>query len=190
MTQQLLEDAEKRMQKTREVLERELASIRTSRASPSLVEDLPVDYYGTPTPLKQIASISAPEPRMLMIQPWDRGAIPQIERAISKSDLGISPVADGALLRVPHMGWNEVRFDARHPVLEGLPERDVFYFVHGYRAVPVDARDTVGRSGYGGEFAAAVARENMFAVQFHPEKSQDSGRRLLDRFVAWVSTCA
>lgn len=98
--------------------------------------------------------------------------------------------ADGALLRVPHMGWNEVRFDARHPVLEGLPERDVFYFVHGYRAVPVDARDTVGRSGYGGEFAAAVARENMFAVQFHPEKSQDSGRRLLDRFVAWVSTCA
>lgn len=101
MTQQLLDDAEKRMQKTREVLERELASIRTGRASPSLVEDLPIDYYGTPTPLKQIASISAPEPRMLMIQPWDRGSIPQIERAISKSDLGLSPVADGALLRLP-----------------------------------------------------------------------------------------
>ncbi len=101
MTQQLLDDAEKRMQKTREVLERELASIRTGRASPSLVEDLSVDYYGTPTPLKQIASISAPEARMLMIQPWDRASIPNIERAISKSDLGLSPVADGALLRLP-----------------------------------------------------------------------------------------
>ena len=64
--------------------------------------------------------------------------------------------ADGALLRVPHMGWNEVSFEARHPVLDGLPERDVFYFVHGYRAVPVEGRDTVGRSEYGGAFAAAV----------------------------------
>ncbi len=101
MTQQLLDDAEKRMRRTREVLERELASIRTGRAAPSLVEDLSVEYYGTPTPLKQIASISVPDPRMLMIQPWDRAAIPHIERAILKSDLGLSPVADGAALRLP-----------------------------------------------------------------------------------------
>jgi ribosome recycling factor len=101
MTQQLLDDAEKRMQKTREVLERELSTIRTGRATPALVEDLIIDYYGTPTPLKQIASISAPEPRLLTIQPWDRAAILPIERAISKSDLGLSPAADGALLRLP-----------------------------------------------------------------------------------------
>jgi len=97
---------------------------------------------------------------------------------------------EGGLLRVPHMGWNEVHFAGRHPVLDGLPERDVFYFVHGYRAIPVRDGDTVGRARYGGEFAAAVARENVFAVQFHPEKSQNSGRRLLDRFVAWVGSCA
>ena len=98
--------------------------------------------------------------------------------------------AAGGLLRVPHMGWNEVRFSGRHPVLDGLPERDIFYFVHGYRAVPGREGDSVGRAAYGGEFTAAVAHENIFAVQFHPEKSQDSGRRLLDEFVAWVGSCA
>jgi len=97
--------------------------------------------------------------------------------------------AEGGLLRVPHMGWNEVHFSGHHPVLEGLPERDIFYFVHGFRAVPVRDDDTIGRTGYGGEFAAAVACENVFAVQFHPEKSQASGRRLLDRFVTWVGSC-
>ena len=101
MTQQLLGDAETRMRKTSEVLARELALIRTGRASPALIEELAVEYYGTPTPLKQIASITAPEPRMLMIQPYDRASIPQIEQAISKSDLGLSPAADGALLRLP-----------------------------------------------------------------------------------------
>lgn len=98
--------------------------------------------------------------------------------------------AAGGLLRVPHMGWNEVRFAGHHPMLDGLPERDVFYFVHSYRAVPGRAGDSVGRAGYGGEFAAAVAHDNVFAVQFHPEKSQESGRRLLDEFVAWVGSCA
>ncbi|HJO22369.1 MAG: imidazole glycerol phosphate synthase subunit HisH [Myxococcota bacterium] len=97
--------------------------------------------------------------------------------------------AAGGLLRVPHMGWNEVHFTGCHPVLEGLPERDIFYFVHGYRAVPARDDDTVGHTGYGGEFAAAVARDNVFAVQFHPEKSQNSGRRLLNRFVTWVGSC-
>jgi glutamine amidotransferase len=96
---------------------------------------------------------------------------------------------DGSRLRVPHIGWNEVRFRGRHPMLEGLPERDYFYFVHSYRAVPAREEDTVGRSDYGGEFAAAVARDNAFAVQFHPEKSQGAGKRLLDAFAAWVQSC-
>ena len=100
MVQQSLHDAEERMKKSREVLGRELAGIRTGRASPSLLEELRVDYYGTPTPLKQIASITAPEPRLLVIQPWDRTAIPQIERAILKSDLGLNPASDGTILRL------------------------------------------------------------------------------------------
>ena len=101
MTQQLLQDAEQRMKKTHQVLERELAGIRTGRATPALIEDLRVDYYGTPTPLKQIATVTAPEARLLVIQPWDRGVIPQIERAILQSGLGLSPAADGAVLRLP-----------------------------------------------------------------------------------------
>ena len=101
MTQELLDDAETRMAKTHEVLERELGAIRTGRASPSLIEDLIIDYYGAPTPLKQIASISAPDPRLLVIQPYDRTAIQPIEKAILKSDLGLSPAADGVVLRLP-----------------------------------------------------------------------------------------
>ncbi len=93
---------------------------------------------------------------------------------------------DGTPLRVPHIGWNQVDYAGSHPMLDGLPEQDCYYFVHGYRAVPTDAELIVGRADYGGRFAAAVARGNVFAVQFHPEKSQASGKRVLDAFAAWV----
>jgi glutamine amidotransferase len=95
----------------------------------------------------------------------------------------------GAQLRVPHIGWNTVKFSGDHPMLAKLPDEDCFYFVHSYRAIPDRASDVVGRVDYGGEFAAAVAREGMFAVQFHPEKSQSAGRRLLDAFAHWVAQC-
>jgi glutamine amidotransferase len=94
--------------------------------------------------------------------------------------------ADGGTLRVPHIGWNEVHFSGSHPMLDGLPERDFYYFVHSYRPVPIDTSIVVGRTEYGGEFASAVAKGSVFAVQFHPEKSQASGRRLLDAYRAWV----
>ncbi len=95
----------------------------------------------------------------------------------------------GKALRVPHIGWNEVRWQGEHPMLAGLPERDIYYFVHAYRALPAEPSVVVGSCDYGGDFAAAVARENLFAVQFHPEKSQSAGKRLLDAFAAWVRAC-
>ncbi len=95
--------------------------------------------------------------------------------------------AKGKRLLVPHIGWNEVRFEGSHPMLEGLPSVDNFYFVHSYRPVPTDESIVVGRTDYGGEFVSAVATENVFAVQFHPEKSQSSGRRLLDAFGHWIA---
>ena len=95
----------------------------------------------------------------------------------------------GQPLRVPHIGWNTVRFEGDHPMLASLPREDCYYFVHSFRAVPARASDVVGRVDYGGEFAAAVAGDGVFAVQFHPEKSQAAGRRLLDAFAAWVSSC-
>ncbi len=93
---------------------------------------------------------------------------------------------DGSRLRVPHIGWNEVRFSGSHPMLEHLPQHDIYYFVHSYRPVPADPSVVVGRTDYGGEFASAVARDGLFAVQFHPEKSQEAGRRLLDAYRRWV----
>jgi len=96
---------------------------------------------------------------------------------------------EGELLRVPHIGWNTVKFSGEHPMLSRLPDEDCFYFVHSYRAIPDRTSDVAGRVDYGGEFAAAVAREGLFAVQFHPEKSQSAGRRLLDAFAFWVSEC-
>ncbi len=97
--------------------------------------------------------------------------------------------AAGGSLRVPHIGWNQVSFAGHHPVLAGLPATDCFYFVHAYYAVPAREADVVGSVDYGGGFAAAVARDNLFAVQFHPEKSQAAGKRLLDSFAAWVVQC-
>ena len=97
--------------------------------------------------------------------------------------------ASGARLRVPHIGWNEVRWRGDHPLLAKLPARELYYFVHSYRAEPANADVVVGRVDYGGEFAAAVARANVFAVQFHPEKSQAAGKRLLDAYAAWVAQC-
>jgi glutamine amidotransferase len=97
-----------------------------------------------------------------------------------------APGAPKRPLRVPHIGWNEVRYSGSHPMIEKLPKTDVYYFVHSYRPEPTDADTVVGWADYGGRFAAAVARDNVFAVQFHPEKSQWAGKRLLDSFAAWV----
>ncbi len=100
MIDELLEELRQRMQRSVEVLQEDLLGIRTGRASPGLVEKLPVEYYGSITPLSQIASITAPEPRLLVIRPWDPSALSEIERAILKSDLGLTPMNDGKLIRL------------------------------------------------------------------------------------------
>ena len=100
MIKDVMDDAEVRMGKAIDALRRDLATIRTGRASPSLVERLPVDYYGSSTPLNQLAGISGPEPRMLVIQPWDRGSMAAIEKAIRKSELGLNPTNDGQVVRI------------------------------------------------------------------------------------------
>lgn len=98
--QAVLKEGELKMQKALEAVTREFGTIRTGRASPALVEGLRVEYYGTPTPLKQIASISVSDPKLLIIQPWDLKALPEIEKAILKSDLGFSPLNDGKVIRI------------------------------------------------------------------------------------------
>jgi ribosome recycling factor len=100
MIEEVLEEQREHMQKSLDALQDDLLSIRTGRASPALVEKLPVEYYGTMTPLIQMASIAAPEPRLLVIRPWDPSALADIERAILKSDLGLTPMNDGKLIRL------------------------------------------------------------------------------------------
>ncbi len=101
MIDDLLKETEARMKKAVEVLQGDLATIRTGRASPALIERLRVDYYGTPTPLNQLAAISVPEPRLMIIRPYDPTSLSEIERAVLKSDLGLTPVNDGKLIRLP-----------------------------------------------------------------------------------------
>jgi len=100
MIDDVLSELRQRMQKSEGALQDDLMSIRTGRATPALVEKLPVEYYGTMTPLNQMASIAAPEPRLLVIRPWDASALADIERAIQKSDLGLTPMNDGKLIRL------------------------------------------------------------------------------------------
>jgi len=109
MVDDLFGDAERRMQKAVEALKQDIASIRTGRASSALIERITVDYYGTPTPINQVASISVPEARLLVIQPWDRKMLIDIEKAIQKSDLGINPNNDGQVIRLAIPPLNEER---------------------------------------------------------------------------------
>ena len=99
-TKEVLHNTEEKIKKAIEAVTREFSEIRTGRASPSLVEGLHIDYYGTPTLLKQLASISVPDAHLIVIQPWDTTAIAEIEKAIMKSNLGITPSSDGKLIRL------------------------------------------------------------------------------------------
>lgn len=100
MIDETLQDAEHRMQSALVALGREFDTVRTGRARPALVESLKIEYYGTPTPLNQLATIAAPEPRMITIQPWDKSQLGTIEKAIQKSDLGLNPSNDGNIIRL------------------------------------------------------------------------------------------
>jgi len=96
----MYDEYESRMKKTVEVLQSNYSTIRAGRANPSVLDQVKVDYYGTPTPINQIAGISAPDPRTLMISPWDAGSLKPIEKAIMSSDLGINPANDGRVIRL------------------------------------------------------------------------------------------
>ena len=101
MPEKILADTKDKMKKAVEVFGDELAGIRTGRASPSILQNVKVDYYGNLTALNQIASITAPEPDMLIVHPWDKNVLPAIEKAILSSDLGLNPTNDGNVIRVP-----------------------------------------------------------------------------------------
>lgn len=97
----VLSDVDYRMDRTLEAFRRDLGQLRTGRATPSLIENLAVDYYGSATPLKQIASISAPDARAILVQPWDKAALREIEKSLQRSEMGFNPSNDGSVITVP-----------------------------------------------------------------------------------------
>jgi len=122
MIQDVLKDTDERMSKSLDSLRRDLSSVRTGRANPSLLDRVMVEAYGTLTPINQVASISVPDPRMLVIQPWDKGVISAIERAIQKSEIGITPNSDGVVIRLSMPPLNEERRKQLVKQVHGLVE--------------------------------------------------------------------
>ena len=109
MIKMVLEEAEERMDKALEHLRGELSSIRAGRATPAMLENIRVDYYGSQTPLNQMASVSAPQADLLVVQPWDAGALSDIEKAIMTANIGVMPSNDGSIIRVPVPPLSEER---------------------------------------------------------------------------------
>ncbi len=114
------EEAERKMNKTIEILKDDFAAIRAGRANPAVLNKIMVEYYGTPTPINQIASVSVPEARLIVIQPWDQSILGEIEKAIQKSDLGINPNNDGKVIRLAFPPLTEER---RKELVKGIHKR-------------------------------------------------------------------
>ena len=109
MVNEVIKDSDAKMKKALEAMKRDLGAVRTGRASGSILEKIQIDYYGTPTPLLQIAGVSSPEPQLLVISPYDRSAMSAIEKAILASDLGLNPSNDGQVIRLPFPPLTEER---------------------------------------------------------------------------------
>ena len=119
---EILHDVETKMKKTVEATLREFSTIRTGRASTAILETVKVDYYGTPTPVKQLAAVSTPDARLIVIQPWDKAVMPEIEKAILKSDLGITPTNDGKVIRLSMPPLTQERRQELDKVLKKIAE--------------------------------------------------------------------
>lgn len=109
MVNEVLSEAKMAMEKAVKALKKEMSKVRTGRASISLLDDVTVEYYGVPTPLSQVATLSTPEARLITVQPWEKNLIPDIEKALFKADLGLTPSSDGLLIRLPVPALTEER---------------------------------------------------------------------------------
>jgi ribosome recycling factor len=154
-------DAKSHMQKAVEATKREFAGVRTGRATPALLERVTVEYYGVATPVTQVASVSVPEARLLVIQPWDKALVKEIERAILKSELGLTPSNDGAVIRLPI------------PPLTGDRRRELVKVVHkqaeegrvAVRNIRRDHREKLERLERAGELSKDDARRHQDELQ-------------------------
>jgi len=168
MAKEIISESESSMKKTVEVVKKEFASLRAGRATPALLDKVMVNYYGTPTPINQLANISVPEARLLVIQPWDKNSLPEIERSIMKSDLGIPPTSDGTVIRlaIPQL-TQERRADLMKVIKKKAEE--------GRVAVRNIRRDT-------NEQLKAAQKEGKLSED-ELKRRQDEVQKITDRFV-------
>jgi len=167
---------EEKMDKTIEALKRDLASIRTGRASTTLLDRISVDYYGTPTPVKQVANVSAPEPRLITIVPWERKMLGDIERAILKSDLGLNPNNDGTMIRleIPQL-TEERRKELSKKVSKDAEDSKVVI-----RNIRRDANDAIKKM----EKKKEITEDDSKEAQENIQKLTDKKIKLIDEIKA------
>jgi ribosome recycling factor len=161
MTHEIISAADHKMVRAVEVMERDLGSIRTGRASTGIVERISIDYYGTQTPLNQLAGISVPEPHQIVIQPWDRSALGAIERAIIKSDIGLTPNVDGTVVRLNIPALTEER---RHDLVKQVHKRMEEARVE-IRGIRRDAADHLKKLERDGEVGADESHKLLEVLQ-------------------------
>jgi ribosome recycling factor len=171
MSTEILASAERKMARAIEAMERDFNGLRTGRASTSLVDRIVVEYYGTPTPLNQLAGISVPEAHQIVIQPWDRGVLGAIEKAIQKSDIGLMPNVDGAVVRLNIPPLTEER---RRDIVKAVHKRMEEARVE-IRNLRREANDAIRKEERDGELGTDAAHRELDTLQ-----------KVTDRFVAEV----
>ena len=164
----IIKDVDARMKKAIDSVKREFGEVRTGRAHPGLIEGMHVDYYGTPTMIKQIASISVPDPKTVVIQPSDQTAIPEIEKVINNSKLGISPVNDGKLVRINIPPLSKERREELKKVVKDMAERGRV----SLRTIRRDANDRMKKS----LTDKVISEDESF-------RGQEEIQRLTDRYI-------
>jgi ribosome recycling factor len=168
---ELLDYIEEHMMKTEESMEKDFAAVRTGKASPALVENIMVDYYGTQTRMKELAGITVPEPRMLVLQPWDRSSLQAVEKAIIASNLGISPVNDGKIIRLPIPELSEER---RNTLVKQVKHRTE------------EAKIAIRNIRRDGNEAAKKAQKDSQITEDELTQMHDDIQKLTDNYIAAV----
>ena len=176
----VLGETERKMDSSITALKRELSAIRTGRATPALIENVPVDYYGVSTPLNQIASISAPDSRAIMVQPWDKQALQEIEKSLIKSDMGFNPSNDGTTITVPIPPLTQ----ERRQELVRLLKRKLEESKVSIRNVRRDGIDSLRKL----ERAKSISQDENRRTQEQLQKSTDNHVKVVDELGASKET--
>ncbi len=169
---EILKDTEGRMKKTMETLLREFCEVRTGRAQTALIDDMHIDYYGTSTPIKQLAAVSSPDPRQILIQPWDVTAIAEIEKAIANSKLGIMPTNDGKIMRLVFPPLSAERREEFIKMIKDMGERGRVTL----RSVRRDANEKIKKMQGEGH----VSEDDKFKAEEEVQKMTDRHTKEID----------